>query len=266
MTRDILMYFWGMLLATLIVVAYLSTRRRGLLRDSPDAPRVGADGSAWFLVPAILNWFFWYGLVVCVSATFGQEQAADLAFANNVAQGLQIINLAVTQAWMGRYLQHLASSRSAADTRTVLVFRIQSAVMLLAATGAVIAYELLKGLGLPLLIKYGAIGLPLAILLFAISASSNYFSAINAFAVTGQGPLLARISIGAYVVSILVLVGAAAGLGMLGVYIGLAVLLMSRGFATAYFAMRRLGAGFFDWRLVFANAVVFSAVVWYYAR
>jgi hypothetical protein len=84
--------------------------------------------------------------------------------------------------------------------------------------------------------------------------------------VNGQGKLLARISIGAYLASIPVLVGAAYGVGMMGVYVGLAVLVMSRGFATAYFAMRRLGAGFFDWRLVLANAAVFSSIAWYYAR
>jgi O-antigen/teichoic acid export membrane protein len=265
-TGNILVYFWGQLAVTLLIASYLAFRGRALAHVSTaNVPRVGADGSGWFLVPAILNWFFWYGLVVCVSAVYGAEQAADLALANNIAQGLHIINLAVTQAWMGRYLQHFANSRGTAEARTVFVFRMQSLVMLFAAVGVVIAYEALRAMGVPLLVKYGEIGLPLAILVFAISASSNYFSAINAFAVNGQGPLLARILLVAYAISVLVLAGLAAWLGMLGVYIGLALLVMSRGFATAHYAMRRLEAGFFDWRLVLGNFALFALVAWYYA-
>jgi O-antigen/teichoic acid export membrane protein len=265
-THEVLMYFWGQLLATVIVCGVLGLRERALLTVTPeDGPRVGADGSGWFLVPAILNWFFWYGLVVCVSSRFGTAQAADLAFANNIAQGLYIINLAVTQAWISRYLQHFASSRRNAELRTAFVFRVQSVVMLVAATGVIVVYELLKLQQMPLLVKYGNIGLPLAILLFAISASSNYFSAINAFAVNGAGRLLARISIGAYLGSLVFLLVAGATLGMLGVFMGLALLVMSRGFATAFYAQRRLHAGFFDWRLVFANVATFALVGWYYA-
>jgi O-antigen/teichoic acid export membrane protein len=266
-TGDILMYFWGQLLATAAVIGVLAWRLPGL-RSSPAREQmpVGSDGSGWFLVPAILNWFFWYGLVVCVSTAYGAAQAADLAFANNVAQGLNIINLAVSQAWVARYLQHFADSRKTAESRTVFVFRLQSVVMLLAAIGAVVAYELFKAWNLPLIVKYGDIGLQLAVLLFAISASSNYFSAINSFAVNGEGRALARISMLAYLASIIMLVMFAVAFGVIGVYFGLALLVMTRGFATAWYAIRRLRAGFFDWRLVIANVTAFGVIAVYYLR
>jgi O-antigen/teichoic acid export membrane protein len=266
-SSDILLYFWGQLAASVLLTAAALWRQpTALVRPQAGALPVGADGSGWFIAPALLNWFFWYGLVVCVSLQFGAAEAANLAFANNIAQGLHIINLAVTQAWVSRYLRHSATSRATAEAGSASVFRLQSVVMVVAAIGIAFTYEFLRALSLPLLVKYGDIGLPLAILLFAISASSNYFGAVNAFAVNGQGRSLAAITLFAYLASLAVLVPAALGLGMLGVYIGMATLIMSRGFATAWYAKRQLSAGFFDLRLIVANALIFTVFAAYYLR
>jgi O-antigen/teichoic acid export membrane protein len=265
---DILVFFWGLCGAGLLITAFVVWNARGITVSSSSATPSGflSDEFSWFLVPAILNWFFWYGLAVCVSKYFSPIKGAELAFANNVAAVLLIINTAVSQAWIARYLQHVAHARDSAKSRNTFVFRVQSALMLIATIVTILGYEVLKAHNVPLVMKYGELGLEISILLFSISISSPYFSAVNAFAVNSAGRRLASISLLAYLAAIASLIAACLTLGMLGVYIGLAVLIISRGYAVTFYAMRKLGEGFFDLRLLVANLALFLTCVIYYAR
>lgn len=126
MSRNILYFFFGMCAAGL-ATALLAMRMtpgfpRGWWRNNP--PAAGVDSSWWFVVPSVLNWFFWYGLVLCVSSYFGTARAAELAFVNNLATVLLLINSAVSQAWVSRYLRLVSHSREAAEQSNALVYRL----------------------------------------------------------------------------------------------------------------------------------------------
>lgn len=268
LSHRILFFFWGLGAAAAVTIALVAWTARDAYPSmfATVGRRPASDGSAWFLIPALLNWFFWYGLVVCVSRYLGAERAAELAFVNNIASLLFIINTAISQAWVSRYLQQVTRSRRSAEARSRFVFRLQSFLMLAVAVSVAAGYGLLRAFGAPVFVKYGDLGLPICVLLFAISISSTYFSAINSFAINNQGKRLALISLLAYAVSIAVLVAIAGIWGMLGVYVGLGLLIVSRGYIITFYAIRYLGAGFFDFRLFAANLAAFTAFAAYYAR
>jgi hypothetical protein len=258
-------FFVGMCVAGVITLLFVPHSAR-LLQFSSAAPRsasIGA-GSDWFLVPAVLNWFFWYGLVVCVQRYFGSAHAAELGFVNTIASVLTMINSSVSQAWLSTYLLRIVESRSVTEAKNALVFKLQSVFMMVIAVAVIVGYEILRTLKFPLASKYGDLGLELSVLLFSISLSSMYFSAINSFAVNDEGRTLAAISIVAYLGSVAFLVFTCYLFGAFGVYVGLAALVVSRGFAVTYYAMKRFGAGFFDGRLVAANIVLFAVVTFFY--
>jgi len=260
-------FFWGMCAAGLATLL-LAPREARLWRyfsiasNKMAASRTGAD---WFLVPGILNWFFWYGLVVCVQRYFGPVHAAELAFANTIASVLTMINSSISQAWLSRYLARISQSQRATEEQNAFVFKLQSLLMIIVTVSTIAGYELLRAAKFPLVLKYDNLGLEIAILLFSVSISSGYFAAINSFAVNNQGRRLAYISLAAYVTSIAVLLSACLAFGVLGVYVGLAALVISRGFAITYSAMRTLKAGFFDPRLFILNLALFLVVTFYYA-
>jgi O-antigen/teichoic acid export membrane protein len=251
----------GALVAALVALKRLTAARTTITTGSDDHV---STRSAWFLVPALLNWFFWYGLVIFVSAHFGAASAADLAFTNNISAVLLIINTAISQAWISNYLRHHQVSRVSAEIVNVRVFKIQSALMLLVTVVMIATYSYFLSIHFPIIQKYGKIGIDMAIVLFSLSVSSNYFSAINSFAINQKGKRLAVLSMAAYCISILFLLVAVHLFGVLGVYLGLALLFMSRGFLITYDALRSFGAGFFDVRLMGANALAFVVVICYF--
>jgi hypothetical protein len=128
----------------------------------------------------------------------------------------------------------------------------------------VVAYEILLAWHFPLVMKYSHLGYEISILLFSISISSVYFSVINSFAVNGRGAQLAMISMVAYGFSVAILVALSFGVGVIGVYFGLALLIISRGFALTWYARKFLGAGFMDRRLILLNAGIFLVCACYF--
>jgi hypothetical protein len=262
---EIISFFVGMCIAgsiTLLLVPSDACFYRYF--TAPTQATSVSAGSDWFLVPAILNWFLWYGLVVCVQRYFGSAHAAELGFVNTIASVLTMINSSVSQAWLSTYLLRIGASRFLTEARNVLVFKLQSIFMMIISIVLIVGYETLRTLRFPLASKYGDLGLELSILLFSISVSSMYFSAINSFAVNNEGRRLAVISIAVYLVSVAILVAACSLFGVFGVYVGLAVLVILRGLAITRFAMKHFGAGFFDTRLVIANVVLFAVVAFCY--
>jgi hypothetical protein len=265
--RQILDFFAGICAAGIVAILALYI----LHARAPAVPvadlailKKQSGGYGWFLVPALLNWFFWYGLVLFVSSVFGTVHAAEFAFANNIASVLLMVNTAVSQAWVSRYLTAFASSPALTEMQTSRVFRIQAVLMTVAAVGLVVAYEILIAWHFPLVMKYSRLGYQISILLFSISISSVYFSVINSFAVNGRGAQLAMISLVAYGFSVAILIGLSFGVGVIGVYFGLALLIVSRGFTLTWYARRFLGAGFMDRRLILLNAGLFVVCAWYF--
>jgi O-antigen/teichoic acid export membrane protein len=262
--RDLDTFFLGFCVVGLVLIGTLGASRPGLARGlfHSDGVKRVASVTAWFLVPALLNWFFWYGLVIFVSSYFGAASAADLAFTNNISAVLLIINTAISQAWISNYIRHHQVSKESAEVVNVRVFKIQSALMLVATIVMIAAYCYFKSIHLQIIQKYGDLGIKISVVLFAISVSSNYFGAINIFAINQSGRRLAVLSLTAYGASILLLLAAVHFFGIFGVYLGLALLFISRGFLITFDALRRFGAGFFDLRLIGANILAFGMAVW----
>jgi O-antigen/teichoic acid export membrane protein len=254
-------FFVGMCIAGIVTLLFVPHGAR-LLKYFSAAPQSAtiSAGSDWFLVPTVLNWFFWYGLVVCVQRYFGSAHAAELGFVNTIASVLTMINSSVSQAWLSTYILRIGAFRSVTEAKNALVFKLQSVFMMVIAVIVIVGYETLRTIKFSLASKYGDLGLELSILLFSMSISSMYFSAINSFAVNNEGRRLAAISIAAYIASVAFLVLACYLFDVFGVYIGLAALVISRGFAITYYAMKRFGAGFFDARLIAANLALFAVV------
>jgi O-antigen/teichoic acid export membrane protein len=266
-TKRILFFFWGAL-ASGIGLAMFTGLTRWLRHPTASATTASrADHRAeWFLVPSVLNWLLWYGLVLYSAGRFGAQSGAELALSNNIAAAPLMIHASISQAWLSRYLRHRSQSSSAAEAKNATVFRLQSVIILASCLATIAAYEALKALSVPVLIKYGEIGPGIAILLFAQSVSANYFGAINSFAVNDAGRRLATISLIAYGASAAALLALSNAFGIVGVYVGLAALIVSRGYAVTFYAMRRFGGGFFDWRIFAANIVCAGAVAAYYAH
>lgn len=220
--------------------------------------------SIWYVVPTILNWVVWYGVVLVAAQRFGRAAAADVAVVNNAVAVPLVIHTAVSQAWLARYLDRHKESWAAAEQRNAVVYRIQSIAILAAVLGIIVIFEIAKSADIAFIRRYANIDMGLITVLFGLSISSPYFGAVNSFTMGRRGRELAMVSIGAFVLTGAMAVTAMRLFGLFGLYLSLATFLIVRALGVVMYARRYLSGGFFDLRVALLNLALLSVCVWYY--